>query len=118
MWARFPTRVSQRVVWFGLGGELASLAALQAQVETLVQRAGFVAEAKPFAAHLTVARAVRDADRRTLQQMGEVLSQAAATSPATLGSFVVDRVIFYRSDLQRGGSVYTPLVTFPLSAAA
>lgn len=110
----FPNVRQPRVLWFGLGGDVAALAALQTQIEAAVQAAGFVAEPKPFAAHLTVARAARDADRRTLQQVGEVIREAAATTPAMLGRFVVDRVIFYQSDLQRSGSVYTPLAVLPL----
>lgn len=114
----FPNARQPRVVWFGLGGDLAALAALQSQIEAAVQAAGFVAEPKPFTAHLTVARAAHDVDRRTLQKVGEVISQAAATTPPELGRFPVDQVIFYKSDLQRGGSVYTPLVAVPLDGPA
>jgi 2'-5' RNA ligase len=114
----FPDARQPRVVWVGLGGDVAALTALQVQIEAAVQAAGFIAEPKPFAAHLTLARAAREIDRRTLQRVGDIIRQAAATTPAELGRFPVDQVFYYKSDLQRGGSVYTPLASMPLAAPA
>jgi 2'-5' RNA ligase len=123
----FPTLRQPRVLWMGVGGELASLASVQAQVEEVAKAVGFAPEEQEFSPHLTLARAARNADRRTLKAVGQMLGdyvqevQAAATSttspatsPASL-SFRVDRLVFYQSELGAGGSRYTVLAEFPFA---
>jgi 2'-5' RNA ligase len=118
----FPTLRQPRVLWIGLGGELDALGQLQAQVEAVAQAAGFAPETKGFSPHLTLARAARDADRRTLKEVGQALAgsveavaQAAGESPAspTPLRFDVDRLVFYQSELGAGGSRYTALAQLP-----
>lgn len=116
----FPTLRQPRVVWMGIGGELDALGQLQAQVEKIVQAAGFTPEEKPFSPHLTLARAARNSDRRRLKEVGQALGdyvQAAATSlaPTDPLRFTVNRVILYQSELRPGGSRYTALAELPLT---
>jgi 2'-5' RNA ligase len=120
----FPTLRQPRVLWVGLGGELATLKQLQAQVEVLAQSTGFAPEEKSFSPHLTLARAAREADRRSQQQVGQLISDYAqgALSATTLSfptsgmSFDVDHLTYYQSDLGAGGSRYTVLAKAPLAA--
>ncbi|MCC6454963.1 MAG: RNA 2',3'-cyclic phosphodiesterase [Caldilineaceae bacterium] len=116
----FPTLRQPRVLWIGLGGELDALGQLQAQVEAVAQAAGFAPEEKDFSPHLTLARAARDADRRTLKEVGQALGdyvQAAGESAPSAAPlrFEVDRLVFYQSELGAEGSRYTALAQLPFA---
>lgn len=109
----FPKPAQPRVLWIGLGGDLAALTALQRAVETLAQAAGFAAETKPFAPHITLARGRREADRQTVAALGRTLA-AVPPPPLPAVTVTVDHVTHYRSDLRPSGAVYTPLAVVPL----
>jgi 2'-5' RNA ligase len=109
----FPNLHAPRVVWLGIGGARAALDSIQAQVERLVQELGFPAEERAFSPHLTVARARKEAPRSDLQKTGQALAayiRSQGGEPLT-GSFSVDHLVYFRSDLHSGGSIYTPLAT-------
>jgi 2'-5' RNA ligase len=110
----FPNLRQPRVLWIGLGGELPELMQLQRQTEEIARSVGFAPEEKAFAPHLTLARAARDADRRTLQQVGQALaeySQVASPPASSPISFSVAQLVYYQSVLNPAGSIYTPLAT-------
>ena len=112
----FPNLRQPRVLWIGLGGELPELMQLQRQTEEVARSVGFAPEEKAFAPHLTLARAARDADRRTLQQVGQALAEyrQVASPPASSPiSFSVAQLVYYQSVLNPAGSIYTPLATLP-----
>ena len=96
----FPSLRRARVVWAGLddaGGALASLAA--ALDEALADE--FAPEARTFSPHLTVARL------KTPAPLGEL-------PPLAGRPFDVDRIVLYRSRLQRPAPVYEALGEFRL----
>lgn len=109
----FPNCRAPRVVWQGVAGDVAALAAIQAEVERLVQGVGFAAEERAFSPHLTLARARREVSRPALQETGRALAALAADSPSPAVSFGVDHVVYFHSDLRAGGSVYAPLAVLP-----
>jgi 2'-5' RNA ligase len=121
----FPNLRQPRVLWMGLAGELATLQQLQAQVEIMVQTVGFAPEERAFAPHLTLARAAQEAERRALQEAGQLLSDQAPAALATLTStlssatlnFDVDRLIYYQSELGSGGARYNVLAEVPLAGS-
>jgi 2'-5' RNA ligase len=102
----FPPRGRPRVLWIGLldrsGGRLAATA--QA-LEQAALAAGFPAEDRSFAPHLTLARAAADGRARRPD-----------ATVGTLGSFRADRVTLFRSVAGRGGAVYTALERYPLGS--
>lgn len=53
----FPDRGAPRVLWGGLGGDLAQLAGLQARLTNALRVAGFELERQVFRPHLTLGRA-------------------------------------------------------------
>ena len=115
-WGAFPHRTQPRVLWVGVVGETAPLAALQAQVEAAVQALGFPAETKPFAPHMTVARLRRDASRAEITALGRALEAYRDPAGTPLArDFVVEQLVHFRSDLRPSGAVYTPLALFPLA---
>jgi RNA 2',3'-cyclic 3'-phosphodiesterase len=101
----FPSARRARVLWAGLddpGGAFGAVAA--ALDEALASE--FEPEKRPFSAHLTVARLKEPAPIP-----GEVPEVATA-------SFDVDRIVLYRSRLQRPAPIYEPLDAFPLRGPA
>jgi 2'-5' RNA ligase len=74
----------------------------QRACEAAAVAAGFPAEPRAFRPHLTLGR-WRDRARRP--RLPEV----------DLGAFAIVEAVLYRSDLQPGGAVHTPLVHFPFA---
>jgi 2'-5' RNA ligase len=100
----FPPRGGPRVLWLGLEVP-AGIAALQAECERAAIAAGFPPEPRAFRPHLTLGRWSAPAPRPRLP-------------PADLGAALLDRLVLFRSDMRRGGSIYTPLAAFDLGAPA
>ncbi len=97
-----------RVLWAGVTGDAAALAALAGDVEQALAPFGYVPEHRPFTAHLTLARA-RD-------PRGEpgLVDCAAKLAGEDFGPTRVEQVILYRSELSPKGAAYTPLAALPL----
>ncbi len=112
----FPNSRRPNVLWTGVTGAVSSLHALQMPIEMLARRAGFAAEERPFAPHLTLARFRREAAPADLARAG-TLVQAQAQSPAVQSwsaALPVAQIVLMQSDLQPSGAVYTPLEILPL----
>jgi 2'-5' RNA ligase len=101
----FPTPRRPRVVWAGL--ECPPLAAVAAAVEAALQPLGFAPEARPFRAHITLGRV---SSEKGWARLDDALRAHATTE---FGACRLAELTGYRSDLRRGGSVYTKLWTIP-----
>jgi 2'-5' RNA ligase len=106
----FGTRAHPRVLWLGLEGEVERLAALQASVVGEVTALGFKAEARPFAPHLTLARARDPRGDRALADCRDALAALDA------GASLIDALVLYQSELSPRGARYTALQRYPLAA--
>lgn len=113
----FPNCRRPNVLWFGVEGELAALSGIQAEVERRVQAAGFAAETRPYAPHLTIGRTAKQASPALVKQAGEVVTRLAGALPAAGPRFDVAQVVYMQSDLRPAGSVYTPLATIGFGRA-
>lgn len=102
----FPTVRQPRVVWVGVGGDTTSLAALQAAVIAATAPLGFVPEARPFRAHLTLGRARQDASPSQLRALGEAVTRAAPPAPL---AWDAGTPALFQSTLTPQGSRYTRL---------
>ncbi len=104
----FPNFARARVVWAGYEAEPA-LELLAHRVEQATGVLGFPPEGHPFRPHVTLGR-VRE---------GAALPHAAVgrmeRCVLTRG-LVADRCVLYDSVNGGGGTVYTPVATYPLSA--
>jgi len=99
----FPDHGRPRILWLGM--ELPPTALeLQRTCERTARDAGFTPEERPFRAHLTLGRWREHAARPELPQTD--------LGPTRLGTLVL-----FRSELGKGGAVYTPLARFPLAGA-
>jgi len=96
------------VLWAGVQGGVDALAALQRDVAAALAPLGYPPDARPFAAHLTLARA--------REQRGEpgLAGCAEALASDDFGATRVEGLVLYRSDPGSGGAIYTPLATLAL----
>ena len=108
--AFFPATGRPRVLWLGVEDETldGSLALLAERIERAARAQGFPPEGRPFAAHVTLARARGD---------GRVVRPPIARI-GDLGAFGADRVVLYRSEPDRGGSRYHEQASYPLITTA
>jgi 2'-5' RNA ligase len=99
-----------RVVWAGLEGDVAGLAALALRVDEALAKLRFSRERRPFAPHLTLARVpdrVPPARRRELSELVE------RYQPPPMPEVTLTRVDLMRSILGPQGSRYEVLAHFP-----
>lgn len=106
----FPSVRRPRVVWIGVEAPPA-LQALQRGVETETVRLGYAVEERPFSPHLTLGRVAHNATPDEVRKIADVL---VGIKVGELGTARIDHVRLFRSDLQPGGAIYTPLFTTPL----
>ncbi len=106
--AVYPAAGRPRVLWLGLEDETPdkSLARLADRMERAARASGFTPENRPFAAHVTLARARRGA-RPAVPPVDRI---------GDLGAFVAERVVLYRSELGSGGSRYYEEAAYPLTS--
>jgi 2'-5' RNA ligase len=96
----FPPRGAPRVLWLGIEVP-AAVSALQSECERAAVAAGFPPEPRAFRPHLTLGRWSQTAGRPAL-------------TTVDLGTARLDRLVLFRSEPRREGSVYTPLAAFSL----
>ncbi|HVR70431.1 MAG TPA: RNA 2',3'-cyclic phosphodiesterase [Vicinamibacteria bacterium] len=100
----FPPRGRPRVLWLGIEVP-PRIAVLREECEAAAAAAGFPPEPRPFRPHLTLGRWSAPAPRPRLP-------------PADLGRARLERLVLFRSEMRRAGSLYTPLAAFDLGAHA
>ena len=102
---RFPPKRDARVLWAGVGGDVALLESLARAVSASAQGAGAARDRMPFRPHITLARARRHGGAAADPSL------AVALEPA---SWSVRHFTLYQSTLARSGPRYDRLATFPL----
>lgn len=98
----FGPRARPRVVWAGLedGGMLPGL---KARVDRVLKGCGMPPPEQPFRAHLTLGRI------RSLKNLEGYYDTLHAMSGRYQSEVLLDRLVFYRSELTGEGPLYTPL---------
>lgn len=99
----FPNLKNPRVIWLGIEDKTKGLLRLQQPLEDGLKALGFEPEKREFRPHLTLGRVKGF-------KGNERLSLAVSDlKDIEIGSFPVDRVILYKSELRPTGAVYTKL---------
>lgn len=106
----FPNARRPRVVWAGLGGDLAALGALVRDLGRSLAPLGFPPEDRPFSAHLTLGRA---RDGRGAPGLAGALAAAAGASGAP---WRASEVVLFESHLSPKGPRYEAIADEPLGA--
>lgn len=107
----FPGRRAPRVVWVGLAGDAEALKSLQQAVEEGLGKLGFLAEARGFTPHLTLARVNGRLKPDELARLHEALDQVEEPAGAI---FRASMVALIQSTLTPSGAVYRRLREVPL----
>ena len=109
----FPSPAAPRVLWVGLGGEVAGLQRLEQRVAAACTGIGDPQAGRDrFHPHLTLGRAGQHG------QAGRVLAELVSTAPRLpRAPWRVGEVCLYRSLLTREGAVHSVLARFPLGTA-
>jgi 2'-5' RNA ligase len=106
----YPNPHHPRVFWVGVqAGD--TLTALATDIDAALGTLGIAREARPFNAHLTLARIKEPAP---LQALRNAIAQLESVD---YGSFLVDRFYLYRSQPGSAGSIYTKLSEYSLLAS-
>ncbi len=101
----FPSLRRPRVIWVGVETPPVLLA-MQRAIDTETQRLGYTPEERPFSPHLTLGRLAHNATPEEIRQVGDQLAGSKIELSANVH---VKTVVLFRSDLQPGGAVYTPI---------
>jgi len=109
----FGTRGHPRVLWAGIEGDLVALRGLHARLDAELAELGFARELRAFSPHLTLARVPDDAPANAGASLAAALrtEQLPSVSPCQ-----VRELVLIRSQLGRGGAVYSRLAAAPMSA--
>jgi 2'-5' RNA ligase len=108
----FPSGTRPRVVWADVVAGVAPLAALAADVQQALVPLGYVPEARPFRAHLTLGRV------RSPRGVRALVDAVAAAGAPDFGAWTAGEVVLYRSHLHPKGARYEPLARPRLAAVA
>lgn len=101
----FPSPARARVLWLGVEQGREPLRALAHAAEQVARRAGFAAERRPFAPHLTLSRLRSPAD------VGPLIARL----PPASQPMRVEQVVLFRSVLGAGPARYQALRRVPLA---
>jgi RNA 2',3'-cyclic 3'-phosphodiesterase len=104
----FPNPRAPRVVWVGLGGEVAALTQLFYRLEKAFAVLGYPPEGRAFNPHLTLGRVKSPVNRDRLARL------LAKLPPLNWPPFEVKELILFQSVLSPQGSTYTPLKAIEL----
>jgi len=107
----FPRDGDERVLWLGMRSGEAQTVALQGDVETALESAGFPREQRAYHPHLTLGRPRARLDDATRVRWRDFAGFA-------LPPCAVEEVRLYRSHPGPGGSRYEVLERLPLDAPA
>ncbi|MFT3914101.1 MAG: RNA 2',3'-cyclic phosphodiesterase [Anaeromyxobacteraceae bacterium] len=105
----FPSARRPRVLWLGVGGEVAALSALAADLGRHLAPLGFPPEERAFSPHLTVGRA---RDPRGAPRLAGALAGADGAAPVP---WAVDFIALVESHLSPAGPRYEDLLRAPLA---
>jgi 2'-5' RNA ligase len=104
----FPNSRNPKVVWVGMPGGMIELAAFQQLLEDALAHLGFAREKRLFSPHLTLGRVKEGRGKKELEQLIEEYRNK------DLGTVAADTIVFFKSDLQPSGPVYSALKTIRL----
>lgn len=105
----FPAPDRPRTLWIGAGTGAQAMVALQAAIQTKLDRLGYRGESRRYVPHVTLGRAGRNSPPRALTRELTSLAEFEA------GTMLVDEVTVFSSQLKPEGPVYEVLARAALA---
>lgn len=106
----FPNWRNPRTLWIGIK-KCNSLNLLFKQLDAKIANLGFSTEGKPFSPHLTLCRVSDYVDTHKVHDLQKDFETIRVSS---MPEWNVDEVVLFKSQLQSGGPIYTPISKHPL----
>lgn len=108
----FPDIKRPRVVWVGVTGQIDLLVKLQKRLDKKLEEIGIPRENRQFKSHLTLGRVKEKVDpEKFIEAMKEFEGFESET-------FILDRIILFKSELRPAGPVYTKLMSAHLKVSS
>ncbi|MBM3137602.1 MAG: RNA 2',3'-cyclic phosphodiesterase [Chloroflexi bacterium] len=101
----FPNLRAPKVIWLGFNMS-DNLRKIYRCIEESVVNLGYDADDRPFSPHLTIGRIRRDLPGDEIRNIGEAMSIGNFNLQST---FLVERVVFFQSELKKEGPIYSKL---------
>jgi 2'-5' RNA ligase len=101
-----------RILWMGVGGDRAALAALQKDAERALAALGFEPESRPYAPHVTVARQWTGVEKATAERLSAPFVPLTAGEPLR---WEVEELVLYRTHMGKQ-PMYERLDHYPLGS--
>jgi RNA 2',3'-cyclic 3'-phosphodiesterase len=105
----FGPKRAPRVLWVGLGGDLARLHHLHQALSQQLKHHGFPVEDRAFSPHITLARRRERADSGLPPVWPPAAQPKAITAP-------LKQLTLFQSQLSRAGAHYIPVMQFALTS--
>lgn len=109
----FPNPNRTQVVWVGLTGELDKLSVLYKQLETNLEKLGFVSEKRHFSPHLTLARLRNQTQPAQRQAFGKLVGETVFESDKTIR---IKAINLMKSQLSPSGAIYNCLISVSMKS--
>ncbi len=100
----FPNVRRVRVIWCGLMGDVTGVDSIHRGIEDLAEKHGFKKETRGFTPHITLARV-----RNDQRSPAELMQYLEANRDTLYGEVQFSRLVLFRSELRKGGPVYTAM---------
>lgn len=101
----YPHINNPRVIWLGIT-QGAPLIEIHNQLDNAMRELNIRSDRREYSPHLTLARVRRDADRATVKEISDNLSEFKVD---LLGTITMSEITLYESKLSSEGPEYTPL---------
>ncbi|MDY0132117.1 MAG: RNA 2',3'-cyclic phosphodiesterase [Desulforegulaceae bacterium] len=99
----FPDKKRPRVLWTGLEGDLSPLSLMTVKIRENLEHHGFQKDKEHFHPHITIGRFKKN---KEVKNLFDVLDKY---NSLLRGFFVIDEIVFYKSELFSYGAKYSVL---------
>jgi 2'-5' RNA ligase len=101
----FPDERRPRVLWTGLEGDTSKLSVISSKLCDSLNLQGFPKGKNHFSPHITIGRFSK---KNVEKNLFEIINKY---NSLLTGFFVIDEIVFYKSELFKEGAKYSPLFT-------
>jgi len=107
----FPNLMRPRVIWVGVDEAEDTLKILYNETEKNLEKIGYDPEQRPFNPHLTLGRV------KSLKEKRILIEKIEQFKGCELGSFQIEALYLFKSELRPAGAVYSKLNAFKLAGS-